>query len=451
MARFTQEIRPTLKLALPMIIGQVGIHLIVVIDTAMIGRVGVVELAAAAFANNFVGPFMMFGFGLVSACSVLVAQAFGRSDAAGARTVVYLGLLLIGLYSVGLGVSMYGIKEAAHWLNQPPEVLEACWDYLILINWSNVPMLLFSCLKAYSEALNRPWYPLPFLGLALVLNVFFNWLLIFGNGGFPALGLEGAGWATLLSRLIALGALSVAMSRFGPFYLRWRPASFRTDFRKVKTYLKLGVPTGFQILFEVTAFNLTTIMMGWVGTLTLAAHAIALNYAALTFMVPLALSFAVSIRVGQAAGQGDREKIRNIGKASTAVTVLFMGLAGLCFVVFRHQLPWLMLSPGQEDVAAVIALASVFLVVGAVFQIVDGLQVVMIGALRGLQDVTIPTISVFVVYWLICLPVGYLLGFPLGLGGLGIWYALAGGLALNALAMTGRFWYVAGRPLKVGL
>lgn len=465
MVKILQELRNTLRLAIPMIIGQLAIHSLHIIDTAMIGRVGVTEVAAAAFASSLFGMPLLFGFGLATALTILVAQAYGAEDLSGARGILRHGIILGFVYGV-LAFGLFCLTQNLwiHWLGQPRAVVEAAGPYFTVLMGSLPVVVVFQSLKNYCEAQDRPWLPLVFLILAVFLNIFLNWLLIFGNWGFPALGLVGAGWATLIARiLVSIGFW---------FYLVTQTPLLRgqtlfrlnaLDWRVVREYLAVGIPIGLQISFEVFIFNFAAIMMGWIGTVTLAAHHIALNLAALSFMLPLGLSFAVGIRVSQAAGGKRWDQLRLSGVSNFALAGLFMAFMAILFLVFRNFLPTLFLGADVENSDAVVLLAAKFLIVASIFQIGDGIQVVAIGALRGLKDVRVPTALVFFAFWIICIPLGIFLAFQvdsesqflgiswtflggrtwgMGWGGIGIWIGMAVGLCLNAVILTLRFIWI---------
>lgn len=465
MHKILQELRSTLRLAIPMIIGQLAIHSLHIIDTAMIGRVGVTEVAAAAFAGSIFGMPLLFGFGLATALTILVAQAYGAEDLSQARGILRHGIFLGIVYGF-LAFGLFGLTQPL-WidlLGQPEAVVREAGPYLTLLMGSLPVIVVFQSLKNYCEAQDRPWLPLFFLILAVFLNVFLNWLLIFGNWGFPALGLVGAGWATLIARiLVSLGFWIYLVTRTP--LLRGQTL-FRLnslDWRIIREYLAVGLPIGLQISFEVFIFNFAAIMMGWIGTVTLAAHHIALNLAALSFMLPLGLSFAVGIRVSQAAGGKRWDQLRRSGLSNFGLAGFAMALMAIFFLLSRHFLPTLFLGSDVENYEAVVTLAAQFLIVASIFQIGDGVQVVAIGALRGLKDVRVPTALVFFAFWVICIPLGIFLAFQvdassrvlgisweflgdhrmgMGWGGIGIWIGMAVGLCLNAVILTLRFIWI---------
>lgn len=473
------EARKTLLLALPMVIGQVATQLMHATDLAMIGRVGVVPLAAATFGVTVFNLCWLIGIGPITAVSILVGEAHGAGDEVRARFVVRHGLIVSGLIGTLLSLLlMFVVSRTSIWhFGQPAEVIEEAWTYLLYLCATTVPLLLFITFKAYDEARGWPWLPLWFNAGSIVLNIALNWVFIYGHLGAPPMGLAGAGLATLLSRVIVLMFFWVYERRAPHIALRWTAQEWRKiDFKLCLELLWLGIPISLQIVFEVAAFNCALFMMGWLphGTVALAAHAIALNYAALAFMVPLGVMFAASIRIGQARGSGNYKQARVIGWTTIGVAVIFMSVVAVVFSLGRHQLPYLFLNDSVGDAApAVISLASTLLFIAAAFAVFDGIQVSAIGVLRGYRDVRLPTVISFIAYWLLCLPIGFGLAFrldgtdavpplvarviaflPLPAGGAmgapGVWAGLVVGLVVVAVAMLGRFVVISRREHSGG-
>lgn len=271
--------------------------------------------------------------------------------------------------------------------------------------------------------------------LANIVNVFFNWVLIFGNLGFPALGLDGAGYATIFSRLFMAGALMFYVLRSERFKVYGAYFNFKEfDLNIIKRILRLGLPSGFQYFFEVGAFSFAVIMVGWLGTDQLAAHQIVISLASISFMASLGISTSGSIRVGNAVGRSDVNDTRRAGFSAVLLAASFMAFCGIIFVTFNQFLPTLYIS----DVN-VISVASTLLIVAALFQISDGIQAVGIGILRGLTDVKIPTAITFFAYWILGLPIGYVLGFNYDLQVVGVWIGLLIGLTASAILLMIRF------------
>jgi len=470
---YLAEFRPTLALAFPIIVGQVSQMLMGITDTVMIGHVGKVPLAASAFAHGLFTLVFIVGIGVLMSVSVLVARAHGAGQPRECADYLRHGMALALVLGLGGAVVMVGLAPWLHLFGQPPEVVAAVRPYFELIGWSLVPTLVFQVLRQFSEAVGHPWAPMGILLGGVLLNVFLNWILIYGNLGAPALGLEGAGWATLASRLVAAvvlwwwlagrrelrgewpafaepmagkpsfaeasegAALSAeASERANLWVARWKAWFAELEYGRVREMLGIGVPAAVQLVFEAGAFVAAALMMGWLGTVPLAAHQIALTCAGFTFMFPLGISIAVSVRIGRTVGEGRRAALRPIGFGALATGAAIMfAFAG----VFALAGSWIV--TGFTSEADVAGLAARMLVVAAIFQIFDGGQVIGAGALRGLADVRVPTAITFVAYWVIALPFAYVFGVRGDAGAIGIWAALAAGLAAAALLLGWRFYH----------
>jgi MATE family multidrug resistance protein len=441
-----RELRPTLALALPIVVGQVSQMLMGVTDSLMIGRVGVVELAAASFTTAVFGLFYVVGIGLLLSVAVLVARAHGAGQPADCADFLRHGLALAVAMGTVSGLALHGLSHRLGWFGQPPEVVAVVGPYFRIIGWSLLPVLMYQVLRQYSEAMGHPWSAMVVLLLCVGLNALLNWVLIWGHLGAPALGLEGAGWATLIARVVALGALwawlhhypdlrsswpARALAHAGAGWRAWTHGLAAARFREM---LALGVPAAGQLMFESGAFTASALMMGWLGTVPLAAHQIAINCASAAFMVPLGLSIATSMRIGRAVGEGRTGALRAIGFGAIGSGASFMGLAAVGFVTAG----WWVARAFTPD-AAVVDLAVRLLGVAAVFLMVDGTQVIGSAALRGMADVRVPTAVTFVAYWLIAVPLGYGLAFRTEVGPIGVWIGLAAGLAFAAGCLTWRF------------
>ncbi len=474
MFSFWQENRATLRLAFPMMIGHLTAHLMHFTDLAMIGRVDVIQVSAATISTNLFNFFWLLGIGPVSAVSILVGEAHGAGDERRAREAFRGGLFSSGTLAIAITVFLIVVVQGTSWwhLGQPPEVIAEARNYLQYLALSTLPLLVFNSFKGYSEARGRPWLPLGFMMGSIFLNLVLNWLLIYGNLGFPRLELDGAGIATLLSRVIAMILLWWWMVRLPEFNLRWKWRAFwKPTWRKIWENIHLGLPIGFQILFEVSAFNLAVFMMGWLpnGTVAIAAHSIALGYAAMAFMIPLSVMVAVSIRVGQARGAGMSDQAVRIGWSAITMSATFMAAIGLVFVLGREVLPVVIIDKSAGELAPqVLALASHLLLFAAAFAVFDGIQVVATGALRGFRDVQFPTVVAFLAYWGLCLPIGFLIAFELdgtdalpgflgalarllpsgiglGMGPGGVWVGLCIGLVVVAATFSLRLAVIARR------
>jgi len=444
------ELRTTLALAFPIIIGQLSQMLMGVADSVMVGRLGAVPLAASAFANVlFTGGFML-GLGLLASGSVLISRTHGARQSRECAEYLRHGVWL----AAGLGVLLCaGILSLIPWLDhfgQPAEVLATVRPYLELITLSLVPTLLFQVLRQFGEATGRPWGPMAILLSSVALNVLLNWILIYGNWGAPALGLAGAGWATLAARIVSLLALWAWLRAQRELRAEWpgtcdstgaarvaiaNPSWFaRLSWVHLRAMVVLGIPIAGQLVFEGGFFAMSALMMGWIGTVPLAAHQIALNCAGVAFITPLGLSMALSVRVSRAVGEGRVESLPRIAFGAQAAGVAYAVLSILTFVFAGRAI-----AGGFTPELPVVELAAQLLIFAALFQVFDGGQVIASGALRGLADVKVPSLITFISYWVIGLPFAYLWGVRMGQP-LAVWGSMVIGLALGGLLLTRRLY-----------
>lgn len=429
------ELRPTLKLALPIVAGMLSQMLMGLADTIMVGRVGVTALAACAFVNAVAHLPLVFGLGLLSCIAVLTAQAYGARRPREAGEVLRHGLIL----AVGVGclaaLSVWALYLVRDRLGQSPDVAAASGEYLLLFGASLLPALLAHGGKQFSDALNHPWPPTLLMLSCVGLNILLNWVFIYGNWGVPAMGLAGAGWATLIARLV-LAAVMLAYLERAQALRGFHPPAWRAplNWSRLRQMFSVGWPVGGQHFVEVSAFALGAIMMGWLGAVAIAAHQIAITLAATTFMTAVGIGAAACIRVGHAAGAGQWQRTRRIGFSSIALAGVIMGGFGLIFILFGEPLAATFVQSPE-----VIQLTTQLLLVAAVFQVADGTQVTAISALRGLADVRMPALIAVVSYWVVAVPLGAALTFGTKLGAMGIWIGFATGLAAAAGSLIWRF------------
>ena len=436
--KYLREVRSLFRLGIPIMAGFVGQTLMSIADTLMVGQVGVIPLAAASLVMNLFHLPMVFGFGMLSSVSVLTANAFGAKDPVQAGRVYRASTFLTLVVGAILAVFFMAVRWILPSLGQAPEVVEAAGAYLWYIAPSLLPMLLALTGKQFCEALNHPWIPTLLMLGGVLLNILLNWMLIYGNLGCPVMGLEGAGLATLIARIMTAIAImgwlmrSEALARFR------QGAWMDPGDRPVLVHLfKLGFPVSIQHFLEMGAFAFAALMLGWIGTNALAAHQIAFTCASTTFMFSLSLGMAASVRVGQALGAGLKRRVRRIGWISFLVTVLVMGCFASLFVFGGPFIVSLFVDSGEVQ-----RLAVQLLLVAAFFQIFDGLQVTAISMLRGMQDVRMPAIVAIVAYWLVAIPLACLLAFYFQKGAFGIWVGLAAGLGIAAVCLTTRFHFM---------
>jgi len=437
MLTYKKHLTSTLTLAVPVIIGQLGLIMMGVVDTLMVGELGADYLAAAALANHIVILILIIGLGVSMAVTPLVAISIGAGKRDETQILFKQSLVVNFAFGIIMTISILIASELIQYLNQPPLVVKYASSYTKILAISIIPWMIYQSYKQFIEGLSITHPPMVVTIIANVVNVFVNWILIFGNLGFPKLELDGAGIATSSSRIFMVIVIILYMNRskrFNEFDVSLIIRKFNPAI--IKKILRLGLPSGFQYFFEVGAFSFAVVMVGWLGAKSLAAHQIAINLASISFMAVTGISAAGGIRVGNAVGQGDIKETRRAGFSAIILGASIMFFAGLIFVTLRNYLPSLYIS--DRDV---ISIASSLLVIAALFQLSDGTQAVGIGILRGLTDVKAPTLITFIAYWTIGLPVGYILGFTFELGIQGVWIGLLIGLTASALMLTLRFNY----------
>jgi MATE family multidrug resistance protein len=435
LARYLAEARTTLALALPIIVGQISQMLMGVTDSVMIGHAGTVPLAASSFGGNVFAIFYVVGIGMMIPVAIFVARAHGVNRREDAAEYLRHGLAIALGFGLFETVLLALVATQLRRFGQPPEVIAMVGPFFGLIGLSITPVLVYLVFRQFAEAMGRPWMPMAIMLAGVALNAALNWVFIFGHAGVPALGLTGAGISTLSSRVLGAAALAVWV-RWDP-KLRaawpqrwWRPLSAA----RLREMLHLGIPAAGMLLFESTAFAVSTIMVGWLGAIPLAAHQIAISCASLSFMLPLGLSMATGMRISRAVGAGETGRLRAIGFSALITALVFAGTFAAAFAFGGSRIAqWFV-----PD-APVIALAAQLLVVAALFQLFDGAQVNASAALRGVSDVKVPTAITFVAYWVIALPGGYALGIRGPFGATGVWLGIAGGLAFAAIFLAPRF------------
>lgn len=429
------EIKKTLIIAYPVIIGQLGFIMMGVVDSVMVGSIGPVPLAGATLGNSLFILLFIIGLGISVAVTPLVAIAVGGKQYEECGVLFRQSLIVNMAAGVVLAIIIIISSALLAYIGQPPEVVAQAQSYSRILGLSVIPSMLFAAYKQFIEGFSVMKPAMIVVLLANFINVLFNWILIFGKFGFPALGLDGAGWATFASRTFMAFAIMVYIMRSPRFKQYDVTFHFKSFNRKIiNKILALGLPGGVQYFFEVGAFSFAVIMVGWLGTNQLAAHQIAINLASISFMCALGVSAAGSIRVGNAVGRKSITETRRAGFTAIFISASIMSCFGIAFISLRNILPGLYI-----DNPAVISFTSSVLIIAALFQISDGVQAVGIGILRGLMDVKAPTLITFTAYWVLALPIGYLLGFVFGYGIMGVWIGLFLGLTSSALMLSLRF------------
>lgn len=432
---YTRHIADTIKLSIPVMIGQLGNVLMMVIDNMMVGALGYQELSAASLANNIFFFIVVFGMGLGFAITPLVAEAKSAGRILLCGRYFSHGLFLGVITGILLGILVLGSILLLPYMDQPPEDVILAKSYMVYLAISAIPMTLFLVGKHFADGLSytRPAMYITLVGL--LINVGGNWLFIYGNWGLPRMELDGAGLATVMSRGIMMGLVFwhvLTHATYQPYLsaLQWN--KFQGPILKKIT--SLAVPSGLQFFFEVSAFVGASLMIGWIGAVERAAHQIAISLASITYMVTTGIAAGTTIRVGTAFGKRDLGSVKRAGLSGLLLATIFMLAAAATFVVGRDFLPSFYIKDTD-----VLQIASVLMLISAFFQLFDGVQAVAIGALRGIQDVRIPTWITFAAYWVFALPGGYFMGFILKLGVNGVWYSLTAGLMFSAIFLTSRF------------
>lgn len=432
---YLREARSTLTLAVPIIVGHLSQMLMGVTDNVMVGWTGTVPLAAASFGGNVFNVFFVFTIGLMIPVAILVSRSRGAGQPEECAEYLRHGVAL----AIGIGLLesllMAAMSTQLERFGQPPEVLAIVTPFFLMMAGSVAPVLVYIVLRQYAEAMGHPWAPMVIILLGVGVNAFLNWVFIYGNLGMPALGLTGAGLSTLLARILGAFLIFKWLQRDPKVRAAWPKRWFgnysRERFRRM---MQIGLPAAGMLLFESSAFAAAGIMNGWLGAVPLAAHQIAITCASLVFMIPLGLAIATGMRVSRALGSGAKDILRTIAFSSMGMAIAVMASFTSVFFFGGHVIAtWFV-----RD-AAVIALAAQLLIVASLFQLFDGVQVIAASALRGITDVRIPALITLAAYWGVALPLGYLLGIRGSWGSVGIWSALAGGLAFAAIFLTARF------------
>lgn len=437
---WNEELRETYRLAWPLVLAQLAGMAIVTTDVVMMGWLGPRYLAAGTLATSFLMPLFLFGVGVAGAVAPLAAQALGARDPRSVRRAVRQG------FWVAIAISTLLIplvlQAGAVWrrLGQDPEIAALAMIYLTWAVWHVLPALLIIVLRSFLAALGDTRIILWITIGGIFVNAASNYTLMFGNFGAPRLELVGAGITTTIINALMFAAMlvyAVTHRRHRRYAILGR--FWRADWQTFGRILRIGTPIGLMIMAEVGLFTAAVILIGWLGTDELAAHAIAIQCASIAFMVPLGVAQAATIRVGLAYGAGSGQGVARAGWTSIAIGTGFMVLTCALFILAPGPLVALFLDPADPANAAALALAASYLAVAGLFQVVDGGQVVAAGALRGLSDTAMPMLIAVVGYWLVGLPVSYLLGIVLGFGGVGVWLGLAAGLAFVAMVLIARF------------
>lgn len=426
----------SLKLAYPVMVGQLGQILVSVADSIMVGKfLGTIPLAAISLAVSILIIPMVFAIGVAFGLTPLIAGADGKDDPAEAVKYFKNGLVLNSV----LGLLVYGVlaifAQFAHLLGQDERVVSEAMPYLHIVGFSIVPMMAFFAFKQFAEGLSDTKAGMRVSLVANLLNILLNYPLITGWGPFPELGLAGAAISTLSTRFLMVAGMAIYIrkhKKFAAYWSHWR--STEITWRSIRDILAIGVPSGLQLVFEAGAFAMSGVIVGMIGPVQQAAHQIALNIASVSYMMVSGLGAAATIRVGNQLGKRDIPMLRLAGQSLFHLTLAMMMLTMILLIGLRNFLPEFYSSDPQ-----VLQYTAVLMIAAGIFQLPDGLQATTLGALRGVQDVNIPTIIAFVAYWVIAVPMCYYLGITEEMGPLGVWIGLTIGLVLASIALYWRF------------
>ena len=450
LSTYTKEFKYNWQLAAPVMLGMLGHTFVSFVDNIMVGQIGTAELAAVSLGNSFMFIAMSIGIGFSTAITPLVAEADSANDFEKGKSAFKHGLFLCTVLGVLLFLLLLLAKPLMYLMKQPIEVVELAIPYLDLVAISLIPLIIFQGIKQFSDGLSLTKYPMYATIVANVVNVGLNYLLIFGKFGFPEMGIVGAAYGTLVSRVIMVAYLW--------WLLKGRKKSkdyvtnikfFVLDKLMLKKIIGLGTPSAMQMFFEVAIFTAAIWLSGLLGKNPQAANQVALNLSSMTFMVAMGLSVASMIRVGNQKGLHQYIELRRVAVSLFLMGFIFAVIFASLFLIFNQFFPRLYVdfddAVNFKDNLEVVTIASQLLIAAAIFQISDSLQVIVLGALRGLQDVKIPTIITFVSYWLIGFPVSWYLGKADAYGSFGIWLGLLAGLTTAAILLFIRFNYLTKR------
>jgi len=447
---YTKEFKYNLKLSYPVILGMLGHTMVAFVDNIMVGQIGTAELAAVSLANSFMFIAMSLGIGFSTAITPLIAEADGEGNFEVGKSTFKHGLFLCSVISILLFLGVFLAEPILHLMKQPPEVVELAIPYLNLVAVSLIPLVIFQAFKQFSDGMSMTKYPMYATLIGNVINIVLNYLFIFGKFGFPEMGIVGAAIGTLVARVVMVIYLWYLLSQHHKsraFVLNIK--IFTLSKKMIKKLYSLGFPSAMQMFFEVAIFTAAIWLSGILGKNPQAANQIALNLSSMTFMVAMGLSVTAMIRVGNQKGLKRYIELRRIAFSIFMIATLLGVVFAILFFLFSGMLPKIYLDLNDPtkmvDNYEVITIASKLLLIAAVFQITDTIQVVALGALRGMQDVKIPTIMTFISYWVIGFPISYYLSLYTDYKSAGIWIGLLAGLTASGILLFIRFNYLSNK------
>lgn len=443
-SQYTKEFKYNIQLAYPVILGMLGHTLIGIVDKLMVGRLGSTELAAVSLGNSFIFIAMSLGIGFSTAITPIIAEADAEKNVSKVKATFHNGLFLCTVLGVLLFIMVVMSKSIMYAMGQPKEVIDLAIPYLDWVAFSLIPVVIYQGYKQFSDGLSLTKYSMYAIVLSNIVHVIINYVLIYGIWGFPKMGIIGAALGTVISRILMVVFMHFIMAKNQELSHYFKGFSFRElQKKKINKIVNLGFPSALQMLFEVALFTAAIWLCGSIGKTTQAANEIALSIATVTFMFAMGLSVAAMIRVGNQKGLQDFKNLIIVARSVFLLTVLVEIVFAVLFVVFSAILPPFFLDMNDASKAIdnqeVITIATKLLVIAGVFQMFDGIQVVVLGALRGLQDVKVPMYITFVAYWVIGFPISFYLGKYTQLEAVGVWIGLLAGLFAAALFLYIRF------------
>lgn len=432
---YLKHYKKTVHIAFPVVISQLGHIAVAVVDSIMAGKLGGISLAAATLCFSILVPFLMVGIGISYGLTPLVSKYAGENRSEEVGSLLKHGLLINIVAGFVLAAFLYWIADFIPFLKQPDIVTTLSIPFFKILALSLIPLMVYQGFKQFAEGLAYTKQAMFISISSNVINIVLIYLLVTGKFGLPALGLNGIAVATLVARIYMAIAIFVYVFYHKSFKEYWHFKRTQPyNGTVVKDILRISLPVGVQLGLETGAFGFAAIMVGWIGSNELAAHQVALNLAAVTYMAASGIAAAATVRVGFELGKRDYESLKKAAFSAFFIVTIFMSTAAVFFLIFRQYLPLIYIEDQEIQ-----SLASSLLLIAAFFQLSDGLQVVALGVLRGFGDVKVPTTVAIVAYWIIALPLGYILGFHLKLGVQGIWLGLLAGLSIAAILLILRF------------
>ena len=453
LSNYTKEFSYNLKLSTPVILGLLGHTLVGMIDNIMVGKLDPINLAAVSLGNSYIFVAMSLGIGFSAAITPIVAEAHSERNNEKLKTSFINGFILC----LFLGIFLYGsillLKGTLIYLDQPQEVVRLALPYIDIVAISLIPLLLFQALKQFVDGLSKTIYPMYATVLANIINVIINYILIFGMLGFPKLGIIGAAIGTLVSRSIMFFFLFYMLMNKEIIYDYISDLkSFVYNRFMIKKILSLGFPTSLQMFFEVGLFTSAIWLSGLLGEIPQSANQIVLNISSMTFMVASGLSVSAAIRAGNQKGLKNYKELKRISLSILLLGICFASIFSLVIYLLRDYLPYIYIDINNQENyfenIRIVSIASKLFIIVAIFQLVDSAQVIVLGTLRGMQDVKIPTIIVFIAYWIIGFPISFVLGDESLMAESGIWIGLLSGLTFSSLFLYLRFLYLTNKMIK---